>query len=114
MSNDSTRSTETIIVSNTRTLLNVNMSNVTKLTSTNYLMWNRQVHSLLDSHDLAGHVDGSIEIPSPTPMIDDQVTVNTEYSLWKHQDKLIYSALLGAMTPHIQALLATTATAADI
>lgn len=33
---------ETIIVSTTPTLLNVNMTNVTKLTSTNFLMWLRQ------------------------------------------------------------------------
>ena len=90
------------------------MANVTKLTSTNYLMWNRQVHSLLDGYNLAGHVDGSMEIPSPTLTTDGQVTVNNEYSIWKRQDKLLYSALLGTITAPVQAILATTTTAADI
>ena len=115
MSNGSpTSSHKTILVSGTRTLLNVNMSNVKKLTSTNYLMWNRQVRSLLDGYDLAGHVDGSMAISSPTLTNDGQVTVNNEYSIWKRQDKLLYSALLGTITAPVQAILATTTTAADI
>ena len=115
MSNESpASSTETIIVSNTRTLLNVDMANITKVTSTNFIMWKRQVNSLLDGYGLAGHVEGSIEIPPPTLTVDGQVTINNEYSLWKRQDNLIYSALLGAITTPVQALLSTTTTAADI
>lgn len=38
----------------THTFFNVNTSNVTKLTSTNYLMWSLQIHALLDGYDLAG------------------------------------------------------------
>lgn len=99
MANDSPASSiETIALSNPRTLLNVNMVNVTKLTATNFIMWNRQVHSLLERYNLAGYVDGCIDIMSPTLTVDDQVIVNNEYVLWKRQDKLIYSALLGAIS----------------
>ena len=45
---------ETINVSDSRTITNVNMTNVTKLNSTNYIMWSRQVHALFDGYDLAG------------------------------------------------------------
>lgn len=115
MANDSpARSHETIIVSNNRTLLNVNMANVTKLTSTNYIMWNRQVLSLLSGYDLAGHVDGSPEIPPQTLTVDDVVTVNNDYVLWQRQDQLIYSSLLGAISASVQSLLSTTATAAEV
>ncbi|CAA7014904.1 unnamed protein product [Microthlaspi erraticum] len=109
-------SNETITVSSgsQKSLLNVNMTNVTKLTSTNFLMWSRQVHALLDGYDLAGYVDDSIIIPSPTVTTADVVTQNPAYLLWKRQDKLIYSALLGAITNSIQPLLSTAETAAEI
>lgn len=64
---------ETIVVSATPTLLNVNMTNVTKLTSSNFPMWNRQVHALLDGYDLAGYIDGSTEIPPETITMDEGV-----------------------------------------
>ncbi|CAA7018700.1 unnamed protein product [Microthlaspi erraticum] len=109
-------SNETITVSSgsQKSLLNVNMTNVTKLTSTNFLMWSRQVHALLDGYDLAGYVDDSIIIPSPTVTTADVVTQNPAYLLWKRQDKLIYNALLGAITNSIQPLLSTAETAAEI
>lgn len=105
---------ESIVVNNTTTLLHINMTNVTKLTASNFLMWSKQVHALLDGYDLAGHVDGSLVVPSPTLTTDDVVTVNPQYTLWKRQDKLIYSALLGAMTTTIQPLLSKATTANEI
>lgn len=105
---------ETIAVSNTPILLNVNMSNVTKLTAINFLMWSRQVHALLDGYDLGGYVDGSVAVPSPTVTIDGVVVANTAYTLWKRQDKLIYSVLLGAISTSIQPLLSKTTTAMEI
>lgn len=47
------------IVDDTQHLLNVNMINITKFTSTNFMTWNLQVHALLDGYNLAGYVDGS-------------------------------------------------------
>ena len=70
------------------------MSNITKLTPTNYLMWSRQVHALLDGYDLAGYIDGSITAPSETINTAGTATTNTAYKFWKRQDKLIYSAIL--------------------
>lgn len=105
---------ETITVSNTTTLLHINMTNVTKLTASNFLMWSRQVHALLEGYDLAGYVDGSLEIPSPTITIDAETTVNPLFTLWKRQDRLIFSALLGAITTTLQPLLSTANTSAEI
>ncbi|CAA7014677.1 unnamed protein product [Microthlaspi erraticum] len=42
------------------------MANVTKLSSSNYLMWSLQVHSLFDGYGLAGHLDGSKPAPHAT------------------------------------------------
>lgn len=107
-------STETVIVSHTSTLLNVNMTNVTKLTTSNFLMWSRQVHALLDCYNLAGYVDGSIVLPFPMITTDGVVVVNLAYTMWKRHDKLIYSALLGAISNSIQPLLSKTITASEI
>ena len=105
---------ETITVSDTVKLLNINMTNVTKLTASNFLMWSRQVHALLDGYDLAGHLDGSVIIPPPTNTVDGVTTPNPEYTLRKRQDKLIYSALLGAITVTIQPILSTATTSNHI
>lgn len=39
------------ITTNAQTLLTINMSNVSKLTAANYLMWSVQIHELLDGYD---------------------------------------------------------------
>ena len=43
-----TTSAETVDTSS-QTLLNVNMSNVTKPSAANYMMWSLQVHAFLDT-----------------------------------------------------------------
>lgn len=60
------------IVTNSQTLLTINMTNVTKLTSSNYLMWSLQIHALLDGYDLAGHLDGTTAAPVATITTDDR------------------------------------------
>lgn len=114
MSNSPATHSETINLSETNTILNINMSNVTKLTSTNFVMWSRQVHALFDGYDLAGHLDGSVDIPPPTLTTDGTVTANPAYIKWKRQNRLIYSALLGAITTTLQPILSTATTASEI
>ena len=112
--NSPATNSETITVSATPTLLNVNMTNVAKLTGSNFLMWSRQVLAVLDCYDLAGYIEGSIVVPPQTTTTDDEITTNPSYTLWKRQDRLIFSALLGAITPAIQPILSTATTAAEI
>ena len=102
------------IVNTTQSLLNVNMSNVTKLTSVNYMTWSLQIHSLLDGYDLAGYVDGSLLPPDQTITINDRDTPNPGYSIWRRQDKLIYSGLLGTLSPSVQPLVSKTRSAAEM
>ncbi|CAA7022398.1 unnamed protein product [Microthlaspi erraticum] len=88
-----------------QTIHNINMSNIIKLNSTNYLMWSLQVHSLLEGYDLAGHLDGSTAVTS----------VNPAYTKWKRQDRLIYSGLLGTISlTIIQPILSTSRTSFEI
>ncbi|XP_010485012.1 PREDICTED: uncharacterized protein LOC104763323 [Camelina sativa] len=97
----------------TSSLLHINMTNVTKLTSTNYLMWSRQVNALLDGYDLGTFLD--VEATKPDPMITTagSTTANPAYAVWTRQDKLIYSALLGAISLAVQPLLSRASTSAD-
>lgn len=81
----------------TQRLLNVNMVNVNKLTSTNYMTWSLQLHALLDGYSLAGYVNGSTPAPPQTITVNDQPTVNPEYTKWCPQDRLIYSGLIGTL-----------------
>ena len=102
------------ITNNPTTLLHINMSNVSKLTSTNYLMWSLQVHALLDGYALAKHLNANDVVPSQTITTDDVAIANPEFVHWTRQDKLIYSALLGAITTSIQPTVSRTTTASQI
>lgn len=107
-------STNPEVVDTTQSLLNVNMVNVTKLGSNNYITWSVQVHSLLDGHDLAGYVDGSTPIPAETVTINNQTKTNPDFTKWRRQDKLIYSGLIGTLSPSIQSVVCKTKTAAKM
>ncbi|XP_010419032.1 PREDICTED: uncharacterized protein LOC104704686 [Camelina sativa] len=101
-------------VDNTQPLLHVNMSNVSKLTSLNYVTWSLQVHSLLDGYDLAGFIDGTTPSPSPTVTTNGQTITNPDFTKWMRQDKLIYSGLLGTLSPTVQPLVSTTKSASEM
>lgn len=89
MSSSSNTNEVISIVNNNTTVLHINMSNVSKLTSTNYLMWSIQVHALLDGYALATHLDTSAVVPPPTLTVDNFVSDNPEFTRWTRQDKLI-------------------------
>lgn len=97
-----------------QSVLNVNMSNVMKLTWTNYLLWSLQVHPLLDGYELAGYLDGSTSPPTSTLTINHVGFINPAFVKWKRQDRLIYSGLLGAISLSIQPTLSRSLTDVDI
>lgn len=113
-SSSNTQANEVISLNNPNSILHINMSNVSKLTNTNYLMWSIQVHALLDGYALASHLDAVQDIPIATITDGDTVTPNPEFVRWTRQDKLIYSALLGAITPSIQPMVSRTTNASQI
>ena len=105
---------DTVITIDNVNLLNVNMSNVTKLTASNFLMWSHQIQALLNGYGLAGYITGATVIPPATITTAENITVNPAYTAHQRQDQLIYSALLGAISATIQPILATTSTSAEI
>ena len=82
--NNSTTFTEIINTNpNNQTILNINMSNVSKLSTTNYLMWSLQVHALIDGYGLIGHLDGSTVTPPSAVTVDGETNPNPDYTIWK-------------------------------
>ncbi|KFK39844.1 hypothetical protein AALP_AA3G295200 [Arabis alpina] len=90
------------------------MSHVTKLTGTNYLMWSLQVKAFLDGHGLIHHIDESMSIPVATLIVGTTTTPNPAFIKWNRQDKLIYSALLGAISTPVQAIVSLTTSSSQI
>lgn len=113
-----TSSAETTTVFNSNnpssTLLSINMSNVTKLSNLNYIMWSRQIRAILEGHELHGFIDDSTEIPSPTITVGGQTTPNTAFAPWRRQDRLLYSAIIGAISLSIQPVVSSATTTCDV
>lgn len=91
----------------------VNMNNVTKLSSVNYLTWSVQVKSLLKGYNLVKFIDNSTELPSTHVKIDGVDTPNPELEAWHRQDSLLYSALIGAIETPLQLLITTAVTSLE-
>lgn len=87
----------------TPSLSSLNPNIAHKFTQENYPFWKMQVFQLLQTHELFGHVDGSIVVP---PMlIADAIGIiipNIDYSFGYHKDKLILSALISSLTTGFQ------------
>lgn len=92
-------------------LVMVNMANVTKLSSTNYLTWSAQVRSLLSGYDLIKFIDESSTIPPQT--IAGSENSNPAFVAWQRQDCLIYSTLMGSIELAHQSLIVTTTSSLD-
>ncbi|XP_010445980.1 PREDICTED: uncharacterized protein LOC104728735 [Camelina sativa] len=114
MSSSNVSSADTVAVSNNGSLFHVNTSNVTKLTASNFLMWSRQIHALFDGYDLANYLNDTVTVPTLTVTIAEATTVNPAYTLWRRQDRLVYSALLGAISTSVQPIVSRAETSREI
>ncbi|RVW24244.1 Retrovirus-related Pol polyprotein from transposon RE1 [Vitis vinifera] len=94
-------------------LLTINLSNITKLSSTNYLTWSLQIQYLLEGYDLHHFIDDTHTPPPPTITITGVASPNPAYTICKRQDHLIFSALLGDISISLQPLIAHTTTFLD-
>ncbi|CAA7024342.1 unnamed protein product [Microthlaspi erraticum] len=96
------------------TLININMVNVTKITHLNYVMWSRQIQALLEGHELHGFLEETNAAPSPTITVDGQSVTNPDHAPWRRQDRLLYSALIGAISLPVQSVVSTATTTSEI
>ncbi|RVW99908.1 Retrovirus-related Pol polyprotein from transposon RE2 [Vitis vinifera] len=94
-------------------LRTINLSNITKLSSINYLTWSLQIRSLLESYDLHHFIDDTHSPPPPTVTVTGVASPNLAYTTWKRQDCLIFSVFLGAISVSLQSLISCTTTSLD-
>ncbi|RVW74781.1 Retrovirus-related Pol polyprotein from transposon RE1 [Vitis vinifera] len=94
-------------------LLTINLSNITKLSSTNYLTWSLHIQSLLEGYDLHHFIDDAHTPPPPTVTVIGVASPNSAYTTWKRQDRLIFSAFLGDIFVSLQSLIACTTISLD-
>lgn len=95
-------------------LLSVNMANITRLTDTNYLMWSRQVAALLEGLELHTFLTKSDSTPSATTIVNGVAITNPTYAPWRRQDRLLYSALIVAISVSVQPLVASATTTYEV
>ncbi|XP_010518622.1 PREDICTED: uncharacterized protein LOC104793898 [Camelina sativa] len=77
-------------------------------------MWSLQIHALVDGYELAGYLDGSTAAPPLTTITGTTSVPNPDFAIWKRQDRLLFSALLGAMSPSVQPLVSRATTTAAV
>ncbi|KAM0045580.1 putative RNA-directed DNA polymerase [Helianthus debilis subsp. tardiflorus] len=69
-----------------------------KLSSTNYLYWHNQLLPLLANQGLLGHVDGSIEPPAKTTLVNSVQQTNPEFTAWSVSDQQAVLILNSSLT----------------
>ncbi|KAG7598911.1 Integrase catalytic core [Arabidopsis suecica] len=87
------------IDSATPTLIAVNMSNITKLTSMNYLTWRLQITALLEGHELHGFISETDKAP-PTHIVSVQ--------------PMVARAIIGTLSLQVQPMVARAMTTREI
>ncbi|KAK9048876.1 hypothetical protein SSX86_032155 [Deinandra increscens subsp. villosa] len=102
-------------------LLNPSMKDLTvvtfpatlKLTDSNYLAWKTQVEALLYGLDLYKFIDGSYPAPQPVIATDGTKTPHEDYSTWFRQDRLLFGAIVGSLSPQIVPLITGSSSSRD-
>lgn len=94
-------------------MLSLNMSNNIKLSSSNYITWNLQIHLFLDGHELSKFIHENPSLLPATITIDGIKTPNPSHTSWIRQDKLIFVSLLGPITTPLQPLVTRATTTSE-
>jgi len=97
------------------TLISLNMSNVTKLTPSNFITWRIQVRALLEAHELHCFISEDDQTPPATiSTTENSNEPNPNFAAWKRQDKLLFSSLLGSLAVAVQPIVARSTTSREI
>ncbi|KAJ9557506.1 hypothetical protein OSB04_012120 [Centaurea solstitialis] len=83
----------------------INLSNILKLTSTNYLSWKLQIEATLVGYGLFKFLDGSHPTPPPTVVKNNESISNPAHLTWVRQDRLLFRALIGTLEHTIVPLI---------
>ncbi|KAD3067542.1 hypothetical protein E3N88_35422 [Mikania micrantha] len=84
-----------------------------KLLSNNYLGWKTQVEAILHGLDLFKFIDGSHPPPLPTTDETGRSTPHSDFQAWFSQDRLLFGALVGNLSPPIVPLITNATSSLD-
>ena len=98
---------------NTLITINVAAQTPLKLTSSNYISWKMQFHTLFIGYDLLSYIDGSKSCPPATLHQNNMTIPNPNYIIWVRQDQLILNAIIGSLSPTIIPLIAQAKTSRE-
>ncbi|KAD3067509.1 hypothetical protein E3N88_35389 [Mikania micrantha] len=84
-----------------------------KLLSNNYLGWKTQVEAILHGLDLFKFIDGSHPPPLPTTDETGRSTPHSDFQAWFRQDRLLFGALVGSLSPPIVPLITNATSSLD-
>nr|GEY15945.1 hypothetical protein [Tanacetum cinerariifolium] len=98
----------------TNPIIIVTLSNIIKLTSSNYTSWKLEFEATLDGYGLFKYLDGTFTAPSKTIVKDNVPTTNAAYLTWVRQDQLLFGALIGTLDQNIVPLVLLTTTTKEI
>lgn len=97
------------------TLISLNISNIMKLTVTNFITWRLQVRALLEAHELHCFIDDEDKSPPSTITKETNIVEpNPDHVAWNQQEKMLYSALLGSISVAVQPIVARATTAREV
>ncbi|GJX20824.1 putative RNA-directed DNA polymerase [Tanacetum coccineum] len=82
------------------------------LTTDNFPVWRKHVHSTLIGLDLVHFITGTKETPAKF-LGNDPTKPNPDYYPWFRQDQIILAGLLGSCSPTIQPMIASADTARE-
>ncbi|RVW26307.1 Retrovirus-related Pol polyprotein from transposon RE1 [Vitis vinifera] len=89
----------------TKPLTMITIHNSIKLTPTNYLSWKTQMEAIFIGYDLQKFIDGSHPAPPTTISTNNVISTNPAYQTWLRQDKLLFGALVGTLSPTLVPLI---------
>nr|CAD1837421.1 unnamed protein product [Ananas comosus var. bracteatus] len=97
---------------------NLNVANFVslKLTTTNYLLWETQVLSLIESQDLLGFITGESKPPHhEVPSSDESSQIqNPDFTAWTRTDCLVKAWITGTLSEEVLGLVVGVKTSADV
>ncbi|CAI9269418.1 unnamed protein product [Lactuca saligna] len=93
----------------TPSLTLVQVPSSVKLLPINYISWKTQIEALLYGLDLFKFIDRTHLPPKPT-IVDGESTPHTDYPAWFRQDRLLFGAIVGTLSPTTVPLITSAST----
>ncbi|KAA8529492.1 hypothetical protein F0562_033709 [Nyssa sinensis] len=93
--------------------INISAQAPLKLTTTNYISWKLQFHTLFVGYDLLGDIDGSKPCPPSTITQNNTTIPNLAHNTWIRQDQLILNTIVGSFSPTIISFIARAKTSEE-